>query len=75
MGRNWPDAPLVAGALSYSFVVAGEQSNAWRHYAGVAVPPAGSLRAQVWLLNYNSTGQVYFDDVLFVSLARPGAIQ
>lgn len=73
LGRNWPDAPPATATFSYSFVVAGEQAGVWRHYAGIAIPPAGSTRTQIWLLNNNSTGQVYFDDVTFVPLDRPGA--
>jgi hypothetical protein len=64
LGREW----LPGG--QYDYAVCEANPTTWTHYAQVVQPPAGATQAQVWLLNYESEGQVYFDDVVFVELGQ-----
>jgi len=62
---------MVEMELPYSYVVAGEKSSDWRHYGKLAHPLPGASYARVWLINFNSAGKVYFDNVLFVKVTVP----
>jgi hypothetical protein len=71
IGRRW-SGDLEEGEPTYSYVAAGVRGDSWRHYSGVAQPPAGTTHAQVWLLNFKAPGQVFFDDSVFVEVGPPG---
>jgi len=71
LGRRWA-GDIAEGVRPYSYVAAGVTADGWHHYAGLAQPLEGATRCQIWLLNYLAVGQVYFDDVTFVEVGRPG---
>jgi hypothetical protein len=64
LGREW------LPGKQYDYVVGGVTSNVWTHHAQVVQPPTGTTEARIWLLNFDSEGQVYFDDVVFVELGQ-----
>ena len=71
LGRRWT-GDIVNDVSHYNYVVGGVSPENWQHYAGLTRPLAGADHCQIWLLNYQATGQVYFDDVLFVEIGLPG---
>lgn len=71
LGRRWV-GELARDVRAYSYAAAGVEAEGWQHYAGVTQPLPGTDRCQIWLLNYKALGQVYFDDVSFVEIGRPG---
>jgi len=70
LGQRWKGK--IKGGYPYSYTVTGVRADDWRHYAGVTGAPEGADSCQVWLLNYKSVGQVYFDNVIFVEIGSPG---
>jgi tetratricopeptide (TPR) repeat protein len=74
VGRNWqwPGNIIPENVRPYSHIIYGAQPEYWRLYAGIAQPPPGTDRTQVWLLNYQATGSVYFDNVMLIKIGRPG---
>ena len=71
LGRRWA-GDIAKGVLPYDYVVAGVRPDDWQHYAEVTRPLEGATRCQIWLLNYETVGRVYFDNVLFVEIGLPG---
>jgi tetratricopeptide (TPR) repeat protein len=71
LGRRWIGS-TPQGVRNHDYVVGSASPEAWQHYAAVAQPLDGARGCQVWLLNFESTGRVYFDNVLFVGIGRPG---
>jgi tetratricopeptide (TPR) repeat protein len=71
IGRRWLGCTPRGQGL-YSYVVLNATHTDWRHYAGLGEPLSGSRWAEVWLLNFKSSGSAYFDDVNFVKIGRPG---
>ena len=69
LGRRWMGK--IEEKPPYNYVVRGVKAESWTHYAGIARPPEGATSCHLWLLNYKSTGKVYFDDILFVELELP----
>jgi hypothetical protein len=69
-GRRW-GGDIAEGVRSYDYVAVGVSSENWTHYAAVTQPLKGANRCQVWLLNFRSTGRVYFDDVVFTEIGLP----
>ncbi len=63
-GRQW------LPSRNYDFATMEANPSGWTHYAQVIKPPDGTTTTQVWLLNYESVGQVYFDNVLFVEIGE-----
>ena len=72
LGYRWRDAPSKQDK-DYDYVARGVQPEAWQHYTGLAIPPPETAGVRVWLLNYESEGKVYFDDVALVPLPLPEA--
>lgn len=70
LGRRWV-GQLSRAAAPYDYAVASVSSADWTHYAGLAQPPDGADCCHVWLLNFDSRGDVYFDNVLLVRLGLP----
>ena len=71
LGRRWA-GDIAEGVRPYSYVAAGVTADDWQPCAGLAQPLEGATRCQIWLLNYMAVGRVYFDDVTFVEVGRPG---
>jgi hypothetical protein len=71
LGRRWK-GNIAEEIRPFSYVVAGIASEDWQHYAAVVSPPEGANHAQIWMLNFRSKGRVYFDDVWFMEIERPG---
>ena len=69
LGRRW--LGKIKEKPPYNYVVGGVRAESWTHYAGIAKPLEGATSCRLWLLNYKSTGKVYFDDILFVELKAP----
>jgi len=72
IGRFWY-GDLAPEEQGDSYIVGGGENANWAHYAGVAVPPAGSAEVEVWLLNYESEGTAYFDDLILAPVPAPYA--
>jgi hypothetical protein len=64
VGRQW----LPGGPFAYA--AADVAPETWEHYAEAVRAPAGFREAQVWLLNFKSSGRASFDDVVFAELGR-----
>ncbi len=62
IGRQW------LPGQSYDYAVGEAEHESWRHNAQALRPPPGSTSAQLWLLNVESQGRAWFDDVAFVEL-------
>ena len=69
LGRRWA-GDLKGVSVPYSYVVGQAVPQEWTHYAGIARPPSGATKAQVWLLNFESTGRSFFDDVVFIAIGE-----
>jgi len=52
----------------YSYLAASVRPEQRTHYAGVVKPPDGAAAVQVWLLVFRSEGDVFFDDMLLLSI-------
>ncbi|RME47961.1 MAG: hypothetical protein D6791_04560 [Chloroflexi bacterium] len=70
LGYRWL-GPTLTAKPDYGYVARKLKTVAWQHVAGIAIPPQGSEQAQVWLLNFQNTTPVSFDDVFFVPIGRP----
>jgi hypothetical protein len=68
LGRCW--IGKIKGG-PYSYLAAGVKPTSWTHYAGIAKPLEGASGCRLWLINYKSTGKVYFDDILFIEVQVP----
>ncbi len=75
LGRAWDGDFSGDVTQRYSYVASNVQATDWQHYVRVAEPLPGSDRVRVWLLNYQSTGRAYFDDVIFVKIGRPKNVE
>jgi hypothetical protein len=64
LGRQW------LPSQKYDYVAAEVRKNEWLRYDQIVRPPDKTTQAQVWLLNFDSTGAVYFDDIIFVELGQ-----
>jgi hypothetical protein len=71
LGRRWM-GDVVDGVRPYDYVAAGITANEWRQHAEVTQPLGGAERCQVWLLNWESLGRVYFDQISLVEVGLPG---
>jgi tetratricopeptide (TPR) repeat protein len=71
LGRRWA-GDIAEGVRRYSYVAMQVGADGWHHYAGLARPLEGATRCQIWVLNFKAVGRVYFDNVLFVEVGRPG---
>jgi hypothetical protein len=69
LGRRW--IGKIKEEQPYNFVVGGVNAESWTHYAGIAKPLEGASSCRLWLLNFESTGKVYFDDILFIEVQVP----
>jgi hypothetical protein len=69
LGRRWMGK--IEEKPPYNYVVGGVRAESWTHYAGIAKPLEGASSCRLWLLNYKSSGKVYFDDILFIKLEIP----
>ncbi len=74
LGRRWFGETLPKTPL-YNFVASEVRRSQWNWYAGVATPPAGATKAEIWLLNTKTTGQAFFDDVMFLKIDIPGKVK
>ncbi|NOZ71019.1 MAG: hypothetical protein GXP38_03755, partial [Chloroflexi bacterium] len=70
LGWRW-SGELQKGNRGYDYIAAKERSGEWRHYSGLVEPISGAQDVRIWLLNFKSTGTVYFDDVIFVPITTP----
>jgi hypothetical protein len=66
LGREW------LPSTEYGYVAVAVSPQDWAHYARALVAPETVKAARVWLLNYESSGTAYFDDVAFVELGALG---
>ena len=70
LGRNWlGDLPTKRNDSYAAYEV---DSNRWQRYVGFAEPPPGAKQTEIWLINYESAGRAYFDNLILLALARPG---
>jgi len=66
MGRRWYN---TTGAITWNYLTSGQDPTNWTYYEGAVVPPEGSIRVQIWLLNYNDAdGEAIFDDIRFYEI-------
>lgn len=74
LGRRWilPMSTLDYDS-TYDYVIVSVKDSIWQYYVGVTRPLLSADRCQLWLLNYASTGKVYFDNLLFVEIRDPCA--
>lgn len=70
LGYKWVGA-LGEGVSEYAYVARKVKTEGWRHVVGVAVPPPGSKKVVVWLLNSRSSAPVAFDNVFFIPIGEP----
>ena len=68
LGRVW--TPGIK-EHSYDYVVTRVTASDWRHYSRLARPLQGSKLMRLWLINFDSVGQVYFDNVFLVKIPAP----
>lgn len=61
LGIHW-----VGRALN--FTPCNSKTGEWFPCIGLQQPPAGATEAQIWIIQYQTPYDVYFDDVLFVQL-------
>lgn len=70
LGRRWAgDTPEKAD--SYGYTAAGVRVQNWQHFAEVIRPPQDATQARIRLLNSDSEGQAYFDNVVFIEIESP----
>lgn len=74
IGYQWAGDIDPANQPFNRYVVAAGNENAWRRFAGIAEPLPGTQQVEVHLLNYQSPGTVYFDDIAFVPIPAPQPI-
>jgi tetratricopeptide (TPR) repeat protein len=74
LGWRWGGAlpAQFQGHEYYAAPSAGDDT--WRRYAGLAGPPPGAASAQFWLLNTDTEGAAYFDDVSLTQIALPAPL-
>jgi hypothetical protein len=70
LGRRWA-GDAVQESDRYSYAASSVSTEDWHQYAGLVQPPLGATDFQAWLLNWESAGKVYFDNVLFVEIGLP----
>jgi len=70
LGRHWMDNELNSTPL-YTYVKGTLSDREWKLYASLVKPPQSAGGAVLWLLNFDATGNAYFDDLLFVPLQIP----
>jgi hypothetical protein len=68
LGRRWHGAN---GQMQEEYPAAAASDPAWKSFAQVAAPPAGAAAVEVLLLNADTTGTAYFDDLLLIPLTIP----
>jgi tetratricopeptide (TPR) repeat protein len=71
LGRRWAGG-VAEGVRPYSYVAAGVSPDSWQYYSEVTRPLPGTTRCRMMLINHESVGQVYFDDLLFLEVSPPG---
>jgi hypothetical protein len=68
LGRRW----LADGGMAQEeYLVTGDTGGTWGRYMQLAAPPAAATALEVLLLNLNTTGTAYFDDILLLPIDRP----
>ena len=72
LGRRWK-GNIPGEVRTYSYVATDVSAVNWHHYTGLTRPMEGATHCQIWLLNWQAVGAVYFDGVLFVEVGLPGA--
>jgi len=70
----WPGAPALQNWPVQGSTQAGRADAEWQTLRAVAVPPPTAQTAQVQLLNTDSSGSVYFDNVLLAPIAAPAPL-
>ncbi|MDP2728839.1 MAG: hypothetical protein Q8P59_15020, partial [Dehalococcoidia bacterium] len=68
IGVLWPEGLVQP---PYQYIVGGASPDNWTHYTGLLSPPQGADSAQVWLINFDSQGKVFLDDVLLFKVKEP----
>jgi len=67
LGRRWAGDLGDTGA-PYGYPAASVSPEQPTHCAGIVRPPDGAAAVHVWLLNFRSEGDVFFEDILLLSI-------
>lgn len=70
MGHRWR-GDLEDLERKYQYVTGGVQNEEWAFYGKIMIIPEPVDEINFWLLNYNSEGVVYFDDLMFFEINPP----
>ena len=69
LGRTWFDSKK--DAINYNYVKSRIQGQDWKVYSQVTKPLPHSAWCRLLVINHDTPGKAYFDDVLFVKLNFP----
>lgn len=70
----WPGTPALQNWPVQGSAQAGRADAEWQTLRAVLVPPPNAQTAQVQLLNTDSAGTVYFDNVVLAPIAAPAPL-
>ncbi len=70
LGREWRNS-LTGKEASYNYVITAVASPDWQTYSQVVKPPPGADFCYLWVLNFETEGKAYFDNILFVEISLP----
>lgn len=69
LGAGWFDQNK--DFIQASYCAANISAPDWQYYTRVFSPFEQSKYCRLWLLNYKSSGKVYFDEIIFIKLKLP----
>ncbi len=70
LGREWRNM-ITGKQIAYNYVVTSVGSSDWQKYAQIIKPPAEANACYLWMLNFETEGKAYFDDIVFVEISKP----
>jgi hypothetical protein len=72
LGQSWLNiADSENQEKKFQYVASSIQNQDWNFYGRVMMIPTFTESVNLWLLNFNANGQVYFDDILFFKINYP----
>jgi tetratricopeptide (TPR) repeat protein len=74
VGWRWSGLLPTAYQSVEQYAAPVEISDAWQQYVGLADPVPGASRVQVWLLNTNTEGTAYFDNIFVAPVPVPAPL-
>jgi len=66
LGRRW-FGPEKRG-MKYNYAAAGVRLPIWEYYSQIITPLLNSAYCRLWVTNYRTGGEAYFDDIIFMKL-------